>query len=1068
MSKPVTDRRSHAALRAAHKDLGWPSPERILQPDSAVSQMWARLARQKVGGAVRRAAPALDMDVGVLVSDPEGENQAELLALVCVFARPIGNNVLSTLLDVAWNFSRAPLCITIEPQEVRGWSCWEPPPGQERPRSPVTQTPWDPQSDDYPDRDTARTLHWVTLASGEIFEHNAHRFRRERRADRLLLENLKQVRRLLRTGAESRPALPDDVIHDLLARLIFIQFLLQRRGQAGEAALDAETLRRIFDIRSAEPTPDTLAAVLRSKQSTYKLFHYLNDRFNGDLFPGCGDTPEVREQEWRQEMDRVQPSHLQLLADFASGELELADGQRCLWPVYSFDAIPLEFISTIYEEFVRNAEGSQGAHYTPGHLVDFLLDGILPWAGNEWDLRILDPACGSGVFLVKAFQRLVQRWRNAHPGEEPHPESLTRLLRNNIFGVDIHPQAIRVASFSLYLALCDELEPRRLWEKLRFPKLRGEALIVADFFDERQTGFQTHQDRHQFDCAVGNPPWGKQVPLTEAAIEWSRTFAWPIVNRELGTLFPAKCAHLVKPEGYVSVIQPAMPVLFNREQTATRWRERLFRTVTVTEVVNFGRYCDKLFTNAKSPCCLLTFSPAPPDPESINGIRYMTPKPAGTGADQCRFTLTPYDVATVQPREALEDPWVWSAFAWGGPRDLQLVHRLGDALPIENRPRLADFRSARTGWIGREGYKRGDRQLERHDLTGDDFPLVEQEMIEAFHLIGDLKRNQDPRFDRHKGRQDIRIFSAPLILLAKNWTVESGFRATMVDHNALYPASGAFGFHYPTDDRRLAEGICLLLNSRVANYFLNLTCGQMAVYKPQALTHDLLTLRIGDPDQLEAALEGRSLEDIVQAGDVEKVVRQWLGLKAAEGVLIDDFCDVSLPDRRQPRRQVGRQPPTEPQLKDFCTHLMKVLTASSGAARDLAATIYMERHRCSLVMRLVTIHLDWPGRPPVTIDDLSSEELYAELARLGRHGVGDPAAVGARGPLVTTIYRAMDLGDGVSIPTVYLLKPDHLRYWTRTMALRDGDRIASDLSHWGRRLLAGSAAEAGGVGVARE
>ncbi len=60
------------------------------------------------------------------------------------------------------------------------------------------------------------------------------------------------MRRLLRTGAESRPALPDDVIHDLLARLIFIQFLLQRRGQAGEAALDAETLRRIFDIRSAE------------------------------------------------------------------------------------------------------------------------------------------------------------------------------------------------------------------------------------------------------------------------------------------------------------------------------------------------------------------------------------------------------------------------------------------------------------------------------------------------------------------------------------------------------------------------------------------------------------------------------------------------------------------------------------------------------------------------------------------------------------------------------------------------------------------------------------------------
>ena len=151
---------------------------------------------------------------------------------------------------------------------------------------------------------------------------------------------------------------------------------------------------------------------------------------------------------------------------------------------YSFDTIPLEFISSVYEQFVSEDADRHKAYYTPAHLVDFVLDEGLPWDDRQWNLKILDPACGSGIFLVKAFQRLVHRWRKANHGKAPRVSDLKPILENNLFGVDINHDAVRVASFSLYLAMCDAIDPRYYWKQVVFPRLRGVRMLEADFFDE--------------------------------------------------------------------------------------------------------------------------------------------------------------------------------------------------------------------------------------------------------------------------------------------------------------------------------------------------------------------------------------------------------------------------------------------------------------------------------------------------------------------------------------------------------------------------------------------------------
>jgi len=433
-------------------------------------------------------------------------------------SRPIVKLFMATYL--AWNFSRSPMLVTVEPHLLRAWTCCEAPVDDLFSGSVVHELRADTLASAGQrsvSSAAASALHWINLVSGQFFRENEKRFRRDQRADQTLLDNLRFVRARLRdTGLRS-----DDVCHDLLARIIFIQFLFDRKDSSGNAALTPGKLEWLKEQGILKAKHEGFSSILGDYEETYRFFRWLNGRFNGDLFPGKGKTELEREQAWQAEKRHVKSKHLEILEQFVSGQLDMPRGQRCLWRQYAFDAIPLEFISSIYEAFVSERARAGGIYYTPPHLVDFMLDRVLPWNGPEWDLKVLDPACGSGVFLVKAFQRLIHRWRNAHPNEDVRSDTLRRLLERNLFGVDKDPHAVRVASFSLYLAMCDEIDPRHYWTQVKFPPMRGKRLINADFFDESRAGVNTHQDAASFDRVIGNAPWGGD-PVTGHARRWAK------------------------------------------------------------------------------------------------------------------------------------------------------------------------------------------------------------------------------------------------------------------------------------------------------------------------------------------------------------------------------------------------------------------------------------------------------------------------------------------------------------------------------------------------------------------
>ncbi len=175
--------------------------------------------------------------------------------------------------------------------------------------------------------------------------------------------------------------------------------------------------------------------------------------------------------------------------------------------------IPVEVLSHLYQHF---ASPGQGAVFTPPMVAALMLDYAMPYQSLCGTERILDPTCGSGIFLVGAFRRLVQFWQSQRNWERPTVAVLKRILRESIFGIEVQEEALHLTAFSLALAVCDALQPSVIWRELRFDKLRTKSARVdfSEWLEQHASG----SDDERFSTVVGNPPFLSK--LNRAAKEY--------------------------------------------------------------------------------------------------------------------------------------------------------------------------------------------------------------------------------------------------------------------------------------------------------------------------------------------------------------------------------------------------------------------------------------------------------------------------------------------------------------------------------------------------------------------
>ena len=261
----------------------------------------------------------------------------------------------------------------------------------------------------------------------------------------------------------------DQIVHLLILRCLFIKYLEDR------GIYDENYLVGILESGNPEQLKGAFDQVARINGDIFKY-----DQFN---------------------ISEIKKGYLSQLALFFKSDYK--SGQQFLFP-YQFDNIPIQLISHVYEAFLKSSmRKGDGVYYTPDFLVDFMLSQtFLEKLKKDSQATILDPAVGSGAFLVQAFQMIQKAY-----GNDLDFETKKKILTTQLYGIDVDHNALQITAFSLYLALLKTEDPDFIREEIKrahpiLPSLIGGTLISGN------TILEDLFPGKVFDCIVSNPPWG--------------------------------------------------------------------------------------------------------------------------------------------------------------------------------------------------------------------------------------------------------------------------------------------------------------------------------------------------------------------------------------------------------------------------------------------------------------------------------------------------------------------------------------------------------------------------------
>jgi hypothetical protein len=440
----------------------------------------------------------------------------------------------------------------------------------------------------------------------------------------------------------------------IIDRIIFLRISedrgLQPQGQLQELA-NAKSMDGDPLPAEANPRPQVVYPRLLN------LFRYADQKYNSGLFHFQAESNNSSS------VDAFTPT---LTID----DKVLREIIRGLYypSPYIFKEIPVEILGQVYEQFlgkvIRLTPGGQarvdtkpevrkagGVYYTPRYIVDYiventvgrLLEGLTPSLASK--LRIVDPACGSGSFLLGAYQFLLDWHLKCYLTSDPESyargrdPALTpatggtfrlttterkRILVNNIYGVDIDAQAVEVTKLSLLLKLLEEetgqlsLGFERVLPDLGQNIQCGNSLIDWDYFTGQLINDQDEVDRVNpfdwrrafphvfaqggFDAVIGNPPYVRQEDLGMAKAYYQQKYEVYAGTADLYSYFIERGVNLLAPGGHFSYIVANKWMRANYGRALRAW----LKTKCIDEITDFGDL--RVFTSATTYPCILRVS----------------------------------------------------------------------------------------------------------------------------------------------------------------------------------------------------------------------------------------------------------------------------------------------------------------------------------------------------------------------------------------------------------------------------------------------------------------------------
>jgi len=337
---------------------------------------------------------------------------------------------------------------------------------------------------------------------------------------------------------------------------------------------------------------------------------------------------------------------------------------------YEFSVISPEILGNIYENFLGSiirltpshqakieqkpeVKKAGGVFYTPQYIVDYIVDNTVgelikgKTPNQIAKLKILDPACGSGSFLLRAYQKLLDYHLEYYLNLKKAPKEVyyigkdnvprltirekKRILTNNIYGVDIDVNAVEVTKLSLLLKVLEDenkdvLEAQqKLYQEKVLPNLSsnikcGNSLIGTDILEQKELSHEEVLELNPFDwevefphifanggfdAVIGNPPYIKIQVMKETAPKSLDYYKAHYVSAKKGNydiyvVFVEKAITLINENGKLGYI---LPHKFFNAKYGESIRDLIKENKLLDKIVHFGEI--QVFENATTYTCLL-------------------------------------------------------------------------------------------------------------------------------------------------------------------------------------------------------------------------------------------------------------------------------------------------------------------------------------------------------------------------------------------------------------------------------------------------------------------------------
>jgi type I restriction-modification system DNA methylase subunit len=385
-----------------------------------------------------------------------------------------------------------------------------------------------------------------------------------------------------------------------------------------EEELD-ESVQRILDrlifIRNCEDKGLEEKKLWEAKNETKvlkklrEIFSYYDENYNSKLF-----TFDPRDSKKIHLCDILVIDN-----DVLKEIIELLYQTKDLSLSYDFSAIEADVLGNIYEQYLghilkkskkrakitsgKTHRKEQGIYYTPTYIVDYIvrntLGEILKKRGIRVDeLKILDPACGSGSFLIKAFDVFNEYWKKKDKHYSQARFDITgkgitftrkvKILENNIFGVDLDRQAVEIAQLNLLLKIAEKGHRLPLLQQniKCGNSLIDEIHILPDKAFKWEEQYKEIMENGGFDVIIGNPPWGADFDNDEKDF-LSEEYCVSKQNINSFELFLRKLISLLNHSGVIGFL---IPRNFIRSLQYSETRKKFLDKFLIHHVIDFKKF----------------------------------------------------------------------------------------------------------------------------------------------------------------------------------------------------------------------------------------------------------------------------------------------------------------------------------------------------------------------------------------------------------------------------------------------------------------------------------------------